>query len=394
MTDMRLRDRRSPGAPIIPRDGWELPPWNRWTNQHVREMTATAPIWRGDGPVRPLPESLQPLGDIMIDFREGKRSVDEFLNESSTDGFLVLHRGRIIFERYMNELAPHKQHLIHSATKSFIGTLAGIVEDKGLLDVKEPVTEYLPELAATAFRGATVQQLLDMTGGVFFDESTNEDSHIRKLFLANGWYPHNRPDWPRTVWDLILSLDKAARPHGASFHYCNITTNVLGCVLERASGLSLADLMSQEIWAQMGAAEDAYITVDHAGLAAAGGGLCATLRDLGRFAMLLVDGGARDGRQIIPHSWIEETRSGGVELSGSSRQSLPNGAYHNHWWIEDRRCGTLWARGQDGQIVFIDPDAEFVAVKLSSLTNDENYTQRRLDERPALLAIRDALSTT
>lgn len=391
MTDMQLRNPRNPGAQLIPRVGWDRSPWSRWTFQHVREMTATAPIWRGPDPVRPLPESLQPLGDIVVNFPGGERSVDDFLERNFANGFLVLHRGRIVFERYLNNLAPHNQHLLMSATKSLVGTLTGILVNKGLLDVKRPVTHYLPELAVTAYRGATVQHLLDMSSGVFYDETLTEGSHMQKALFA-GWYHQRVPGWPRTYWELILSLDKVERPHGTLFNYRSIETDVLGFVLERVSGLSQADLISQEIWAPMGAEEDAYIVLDDAGFAISGGGLCATLRDLGRFAQLLVEGGAWGGRQILPNNWIEEIRSGGLKLQDGGRQLLPNGAYHNQWWIEDTHRRTIWARGHGGQTLYIDPDAEFAAIKLSTFPDDDNNNQRWIDDRAALLTIRDALS--
>ncbi|WP_348633102.1 serine hydrolase, partial [Mesorhizobium sp. M2A.F.Ca.ET.039.01.1.1] len=265
---MQPRDPRNPGAALIPRVGWDLSPWSRWTFQHVREMTTTAPIWRGPGPARPLARSLQPLGELMVSFRNGKHLLGDFLERNFTDGFLVLHRGRIVYEHYMNHLAPQNQHLVMSVTKSFTGTLIGILVNKGLLDVQKPVTHYLPELAETAYRGASVQHLLDMSSGVVYEESGREGSHMQKALYA-GWYRTPMPGWPRTYWELILSLDKAERSHGALFNYRSIEASVLGFVLQRVSGMSLADLLSQEIWAPMGAEEDAYIAVDDAGCAIA-----------------------------------------------------------------------------------------------------------------------------
>lgn len=391
MTNIQTRDPRNPGAPIIPREGWDLPPWNRWTYQHVREMTATAQIYRGSGPVRLLLETQQPLGDVVVNFDDGARSVDDFLERSFTDGFLVLHRGRIVFERYMNNFAAHRQHLLMSATKSFVGTLAGIFLNKGLLDLEKPVTHYLPELAATAYQGATVQHVLDMTTGVVYDESLNNGSHMQKAQYA-GWYGMRIPGWPCTYWELILSLDKLERRHGALFNYRSIETDVLGFILERVSGLSQADLLSQEIWAKMGAEEDAYIIVDDAGFAISGGGLCASLRDLGRFAQLFMERGAWDGRQIIPEAWIEDIRNDKGDLfQGSYREMFPRGAYHNQWWIEDTERRTLWAMGFLGQSIYIDPDAEFAVVKLSAWP-EQNTSKRWREDLSAFVAIRAALS--
>lgn len=393
MTQARLRDPLQPGAPIIPRDVWDLPPYHRWTFQHIREMTATAQVWRGPGPAMPLEIGLQPLEQVSLAANGKEQTVAQFLDGSFTDGFLVLHRGRIVFERYMNGLKPHGQHLAMSVTKSVVGMLAGILAHQGKLDVTAPLTTYLPELASTAYRGARVQHVLDMTSGVVFDESyTTPGSHMQKLDLACGWKVHDRPDWPRTMWELVLSLSEADRPHGALFSYRSIETDVLGFVLERAGGAALADLISEQIWLPMGAGEDAYITVDDAGIALADGGLCATLRDYARFALLMLDNGKRGGKQIIPAAWIEETRFGGKHelYQGIYRTVLPNGAYHNKFWIEDLKRGTIWARGIFGQSIYIDPAADFAAVKLSTWP-EFSSPERSLELLGAMHAIRDAL---
>lgn len=315
-----------------------------------------------------LVEDPQDLRSIGFDTENGSKTVEDYLEDSFTDGFLVIQGDRIVTEIYMNGLKPHGTHLAMSVTKSIVGVVAGILSSSGRLDPKAPITGYLPELEATAYRGASVQNLLDMASGVTFDESyTTPGSHMQQIDQACGWKEHTKPGWPRTMWDLILSLDELDREHGQVFNYRSIETDVLGLVLQRAGKRTLADLISDELWAPMGAEEDAYITVDHRGLALADGGFCATLRDYGRLAKLVLDGGKRDGRQIIPADWIEETRNGGgARFEGIYREVLPHGAYHNKFWIEDTRRRTLWARGIHGQFIFVDPDARLAIVQLST----------------------------
>ena len=101
---------------------------------------------------------------------------------------------------------------------------------------------------------------------------------MQKLDHACGWKPITRPDWPKTMWELIITLTEQERPHGSQFSYRSIETDILALVLERTTGTSLAELLSSELWAPMGAEEDAYITVDPAGMALADGGFNATLR--------------------------------------------------------------------------------------------------------------------
>jgi CubicO group peptidase (beta-lactamase class C family) len=194
------------------------------------------------------------------------------------------------------------------------------------------------------------------------------------------------------MWELVLTLTELERAHGEIFRYRSIETDVLGFVMERVSGLPLAELVSTELWAPMGAEEDAYITVDHAGFALADGGLNATLRDYARFALLHLRGGKLNGRQIVPPAWLEETRRGNHEkYQGVYREVLPRGAYHNQFWIEDPDRRAYMARGIFGQYIYIDPDADFAGVKLSTWPEFVS-AERSIEALAAIRAIRDFCS--
>ncbi|MGD9477467.1 serine hydrolase domain-containing protein [Shinella sp. G-2] len=389
-----FRDPTAPGNPVIPRQEWDRAPWNRWTFQHVREMLPTAQVWRGAGPASPLPVDLSDIDAIAFTAEGQAYTVASFLETSYADGLLVLHRGKVVAERYLNGMTPHSQHLSQSVAKSVVGTVAGILIGRGIVDPAAPLTYYLPELEATAYRGATVQHVLDMTSGVVFDETyTALDSHMAQLDAASGWKDRWNPDWPSHVWDLILSLKDLECPHGASFRYRSIETDVLSFVLQRAAATPLAALVSRELWAPMGAEEDACFTVDAAGYALGDGGFNATLRDYARFALLHLRGGEIDGRRIVPAEWIGGTRFGAdpTLFGGIYHDVLPAGAYHNQFWIEDTVRGAYMARGVFGQLIYIDPVADFAAVVLSSWPEFVS-TVRTRTALTAVRAIREALS--
>jgi len=391
---MPFRDPTTPGAPIIPRPDWDRAPWNRWTFQHVREMVPTTQVWRGLGPASPLPENLQDIDAIGFEVDGRSDTIGGFLQSSYADGMLVLHRGKIVAERYLNGMTPRTPHLSQSVAKSVVGTVAGILIGRGLVDPAAPVTHYLPELEATAYRGALVQHVLDMTSGVVFDETyTALDSHMAQMDVACGWKERTDPNWPGHVWELILSLKASECAHGASFRYRSIETDVLSFVLQRAAATPLAELVSRELWAPMGAQEDAYFTVDPAGYALGDGGFNATLRDYARFALLHLGGGVIDGRRIVPAAWIGETRTGARPdlFGGVYHEVLPEGAYHNQFWVEDSKRHAYMARGVFGQLIYIDPEAEFAAVILSSWPEFINVRRTRT-ALAAVRAIREALS--
>lgn len=361
-------DPMRPGAPIIPRDEWDLAPYSRWTFQHVREHMPTASIWRGRGPVLPLPERLTDIDGIEFDANGRRSSIRDFLDSTFTDGFLVLSRGEVIAERYMNGLEPHVQHLAMSVTKSITGTLFGILVHKGLIDTDSLVTRYLPELEATAYRGAKVQQVLDMTGGVKISGPyTKPGTHDHMLLQAAAWRPEIDPDHPRTTWQFLLRLNAQEALHGERFYYRSPENNVLGFIMQRASGKMLPELFSTELWAPMGAEEDAYIMVDHGRFACTDGGFNATLRDYARFALLLLRGGKLNGQQIVPSEWIEETRTGNDHLFRIFGK--PKGAYHNTFWIENRERRDYACRGNGGQLIYMDPETDFAVVRLAGWAN-------------------------
>ncbi|MFM8746716.1 MAG: serine hydrolase domain-containing protein [Aestuariivirga sp.] len=376
MTSYRNSDPRPPimqGAPpslVPPRAGWDRPPWNRWSFQNIRQLLPTAEVWRGDGGVRDLPRAERDLDGLEVDAVGGGRtSLAGLLDDTYTDGFLVLKDGRIVYERYFNGMAPRSLHLSQSVAKSVTAAAAGALAGKGLLDVNAAVTDYIPELAGTAYRGARLQHLLDMTSGVAFDETyTDPYSDMGQLDVAAGWKPppaSTDPSfrWPRHVFEQILGLGRLERRHGELFAYRSIETEVLGFCMERAAGKRLPQIVSEEIWAPMGAEESACFTVDAAGSALADGGFNASLRDYGRLGLLYLE----NGGGVVPPSWVEATRNGNHAIFGPPyTESLPRGAYRNCWWIEDPARRAIYARGVFGQMIYVNWDYAMVAVKLSS----------------------------
>ncbi|WP_245266218.1 serine hydrolase [Mesorhizobium sp. L103C119B0] len=391
-------DPMEPGAPMIPQKGWDLSPYNRWTFQRIREFVPTAQIWRGQGPALPLPRHITDIDGIEFEVAGRRSIIREFLDSSFTDGFLVLSRGQVAIERYMNGFTPHCQHVAMSVSKSITGTVFGILVDKGLIDTDSLVTRYLPELESTAYRGATVQHVLDMTAGALVTGPyTKSGTHAEMLMVAAGWRPKAFPDYPQTTWQLFLKLTEQEAPHGERFEYRSLENNLLGFIIQRASGKRFADLVSTELWAPMGAEEDAYITVDGGGFACTDGGFNATLRDYARFALLHLRSGNLNGKQIVPSEWIEKTRRADNDLfrmfGGEERAYLPKGAYHNTFWIENPERRAYMSLGHGGQTIYIDPQTDFAAVKLSCWPDDGKSSDRWVEDLAAIHGIRDALAS-
>lgn len=358
----------------VPRADWDRPPWNRWSFQHIREILPTVEVHCGESPPWVLPEPSEDIGGIGFEAMDGNQTTfDDMLEATYSDGFIVISRGKVVHESYFNGMTPQTLHLSQSVAKSVASTVAGILIGQGLLDPTAPVTDYLPELEATAWRGAKLQHVLDMTSGVRFDESYVEPtSDIGVTDVASGWKPippEADPDfaWPSCIWEQILSLTEQEAEHGSRFLYRSIETDVLAHAMERVSGRRLARLVSEELWSRIGAEESASFTLDPSGYALADGGFNATLRDFARFALVLLNDGAREGTQIVPAAWVADIRRGRHGLfNDDGRELFPNGRYRNMFWIEDDLRETFMALGVFGQLVYVAPEHELVAVKLSS----------------------------
>ncbi|ESY02322.1 serine hydrolase [Mesorhizobium sp. LNJC405B00] len=363
----------SPPQMVPPKLDWDRPPWNRWAFQHIREFLPTIEVWRGSGHRHRLERAETNLDMLAVEDSEGRpTTLVGLLDETYTDGFLVLKNGKVAYERYFNGMAERTLHLSQSMAKPVTGTVFGILVGRGLIDPAKPVTAYLPELGATGWAGASVQHVLDMTTGVrFSEEYTDRYSDIGQVDVATGWKPvptDSDPDfqWPPHLFELILQLKDKVRPHGAAFEYRSIETDVLAFIMERVTGKRLAQLVSEELWQKLGADESACFTVDSAGYALADGGFNATLRDYARFGQLILD----KGRGIVPADWIEATRNG--RHGPDFNPSLPEGSYRNQFWIENPRSRALMCRGVFGQMIHIDWDTGMVVVKLSTYPDFSN----------------------
>jgi hypothetical protein len=351
---------------------WQEPPFNRWAFQHVRELIPTARISRGDGPARPLPRAERDVLAFRFGYGDRELTVAELLEETYTDGFMVLHQGQVVAEHYLNGLAPDVPHLLMSVSKSVTSTVAGILAGRGELDVSAPVEDIVPELDGTSFAGATVQHLLDMRTGTRFDESyDNVEADVRTYERVYLWRPDNGDPRPPDALSYFGTLSSDG-PHGGPFRYRSILTDVLAWVIERAAGDRLHRLIARELWQPMGAEFDAEITVDARGNPMADGGVCATLRDLARFGQLFADRGRAGDRAIVPEAWIDDTVRGapdGAEAfaDGDDTPGYPPGAhYRNCWWVRDPSVPFYHGSGINGQNIFVHAPAQTVVAKLST----------------------------
>lgn len=345
-------------------------PQTRWAFSHIRELVPTANVSRGEGSVATLPRAERNLDGIAITTLDGKHiAFGDVPALTYADGLLVLHKGKIVYEKYFGEGDANRPHIGFSATKSFVGTLASILVAQGKLDPAAPVTKYVPELKDSAYGDATVREVMDMLIGVKYSENYSDPkAEIFDYARAGGMIPQP-PGYqgPKTFYEFLVKLTKEGE-HGQAFSYKTVNAEVLAWIIKRVSNQSMADLLSATIWSKLGAEHDAYFMVDSIGTASGGGGLNTTLRDLARFGEMMRNKGRFNGQQIIPEEAVADITMGGdkAKFAKAGYQTLPGWSYRDMWWISNNDHGAYMARGIYGQSIYIDPKAEMVIVRYAS----------------------------
>jgi CubicO group peptidase (beta-lactamase class C family) len=340
---------------------WRRSPWNRWAFHHVSELVPVAVIPTDPSRAKPVLEDL-----VAPNVLPDGSSIDQVLRETETDGFLVLRDGAVLYEWYANGLSADQPHIIFSISKSVSAILAGILAEQGKLDPNAPVAKYIPEVAGSAYADATVRHVLDMTVSIVFDESyLDPESAFARYREAMGWNPVADPAKVPGLHQFLTTLPRDNAPHGERFHYVSPNSDLLGWIIERAADRPYAELVSELIWKPMGAAHDAYVTIDKVGASRSAGGICTTLRDLARFGEMLRLG----GEGIVPKDWIDDILTNGDREAwkrGDMATMLPNGRYRSKWYLTGNDHGAWTGIGIHGQWLYIDPAAKLVLAKFSS----------------------------
>jgi len=321
---------------------WRTAPFHRWAFHHVRELIPSADIANDPAQVRRLP------------FEAGELDLEGLLRETDTDAMAIVHRGKLVFERYANGMTEETPHILMSVSKSMLGLL---IHELGL-DTGRGVVEVIPELEGTAYRETTIRHLLDMRAGIVWDEDYLAASGpIVEYRKATGWNPPGPGETPSDLHSFYAGL-KETEPHGGSVHYVSPNSDLLGWVVERVAGRRYADLMSERVWKKIGAERSAYITLDRLGAPRCAGGMCATLRDLARIGVWLIEKKA---------DFLAQLEKGDAKAwaSGDLAQYFPGlpMRYASQWYVLE---GMVFGWGIHGQHLFVDRANELVIAKFSS----------------------------
>jgi CubicO group peptidase (beta-lactamase class C family) len=340
---------------------WRTPPFNRWAFRNVEAIIPTVSVSKQ--PSASASFSAAPV--TLDDLRLGEVAWQDYLAMTETDALVVLHGDRLVYEYYAPGMGPATRHILMSASKSVVGLVAGILSGAGRLDLEAPISDLVPEIAGTAYRGATTRQLLDMRTGVALSENRMPGTPASLAYrAASGWDPAPAGQDPGDLRSFFATLDVPSEPHGGPFSYVSANTDLLGWVLERASGQDFATLLSQTLWQPMGAEADAGVTIDRKGAPRVTGGICATARDFVRLGHLVAQGGAG----IVPEAWIDDMARNGDREAWRKGEfayfGIPEMSYRSGWYVPAE--GTVFAMGIHDQYLFVDRVNRIVLAKLSS----------------------------
>ncbi len=274
--------------------------------------------------------------------------IDAALAAQRIAGIVILHDGKVRFERYGLGFGPQGRWTSFSVAKSFTSTLvAAAVQDGAIKSLDDKVSAYIPDLRGSAYDNVSVRQLLMMSSGVRW----NEDYEDPAADVAQ--FNKAKPDAGVDATVSYLRKLPRAHPPGTVWHYNTGETNLIGVLVSSATGKSLSAYLQEKIWRPAGMAAEASWLLGATGHEIAGCCLQAATRDFARFGQfVLADGVTRDGRRIVPEGWF---------AAGTTKQKdigEPGHGYGYQWWTYDD--GAVAAQGIFGQGIFIDRKRKLV----------------------------------
>ena len=350
----------------------------RYSVNHIREFYPTRAVSAGNGKKYTVKTRLDPaIDNITFTPWDAQKPMtfEQSLAANYTDGIIIMHKGKIVYEKYPAGLKPDGLHAAMSVSKSFTGTVASILVAEKKLDPSKKVTDYIPELKNSGFADATVGQVMDMTTAIKYGEDYNDpNSEVWAYSAAGNVFRPDSYSGPQNYYEYLATVKKLPdAEHGTTFGYKTVNTELLAWICSRVTGKGLTDMVSEMIWQPLGAHYDGYYQLDPSGIAFAGGGFDLNLRDMALFGEMLRNGGKLNGKQVIPAQAALDIAKGGSSDSykeafakSGEYPKLKGWSYHNMWWRTTNSHGAFMARGVHGQAIYIDPAAQMVIARFAS----------------------------
>jgi CubicO group peptidase (beta-lactamase class C family) len=288
-------------------------------------------------------------------------SPEAFLAETGTQAFIVVQHDRLLAEGYFGGFGRDSIATSFSVAKSYLSALIGIAIEEGAIGgLDDSITTYLPELLErdARFADITIRDLLDMTSGIGYEETgfIGGDDSLTYYF--------------EDLRELALHRTRIDEPPGERWHYNNYNPLLLGIILERATGMPVAEYLEQRLWTRIGAEFPASWSLDReGGLEKLESGINARPIDFAKLGRLYLHGGDWDGHQVVPAEWVADSMTGMRTEPGfwPPEFSSPDGSLSHalYWWRMTRPNGEVIsiAHGNLGQFVVVAPAQDLVIVR-------------------------------
>lgn len=378
-----------PGA-ALPRqhlpDGDDFLMWPPCLQSHgyriVDQLFATRTIHRGR--THALPRGMEVRVEVPVVDR--RLSIDQFMDSNNVAGLLAIRNDEVVLEYYGLGLKMEERWSTMSTVKSMTAMLVGAaVGDAAIESIDDPVVRYLPALQGSAYEGVTVRHLMTMSSGVawsedYGDRNSDVNRYSRSLAARE----------PGGVLALMRGLPRADAP-GTAWRYNTGDTYLLGALVCAATGRPLADYMSHRIWRPCGMEFDGYYTLESDGGTEIGGSRAGmALRDIGRFARLVMNDGWCDGLRVLPAGWVEAAARPAFDLPtdaamSAHRRALGLLAYGYSWWLD--ADGGMWAMGHCGQRIYVNRTERLAVVQLAVYPEPRHASAHEPDRDAQLLGL-------
>ncbi len=284
-------------------------------------------------------------------------TLDSLLSQDKTSAFIIYINNQIVCEKYFRGNTESKASCVFSISKSILSALTGVVISNGYIQsIDQRITDFIPQLKGNPnFNQITIKQLLQMSSGLDWEKNKTFDDDGKFYYTSN-------------IRRLIVR-HKLSRVPGSNWEYKNIDAELLGWVIENATGATLSDLVLKYLWEPMGAEFGAYWSLDSKnGVEKASSSFNACARDLLKFGCIYLNNGKFNDKQIVPQSWIANI----FDIPASPNQQ-PLLKHNFLWWIpNDGADREIVADGYLGQRVTINPRYNIVIVKLSEANSNAN----------------------
>ncbi|WP_118972842.1 serine hydrolase domain-containing protein [Taibaiella koreensis] len=297
---------------------------------------------RGDSSVVRLPRE--------ITIKDKPYSFEQYLERTKTVAFLVIRNDSLYYEKYFHKYNQNSIVPSFSAAKSFVSALVGIAIGEGYIKgVDQPITDYFPELDKAQFGKITIENLLDMQSGIAFNESYfNPFGDVAKYYYG-------------TNLKKYVSHIKVKEPPGQHFEYTSLNTQLLGMIVSRATGKTLAAYLQEKIWQPLQMESDASWSIDSRKGQTEKAFCClnAIARDYAKFGRLYLNGGSWNGRQVVPAEWVRRSVTFDRPKNG--------GIYSYQWWHnrgKEEQPPDFMAVGLLGQYTYVHPQSGLIIVRL------------------------------